>query len=239
MKTNPTNHSAQAFTLIELLTVIAIIGILAGIIIPVVAKVRRAARNATSISQMHQVAMTALVFANDNKDKLPSRPNTGSWHKSAFGKRCDSEHIISGVQIDPYLNWENLVWYDPLALEAAGISANEVPTLSSGAWKGRIRCNPAMLEGLGVPNHYYNKPRPIKVANVVRPSNALLFYSGDANSGVGTTANPAFKEDYSTCGFVDGSARRIKIPPGNKAYILNTYCTFFMSPDNLLPGFDK
>ncbi len=61
----------SAFTLIELLTVIAIIGILAGILIPVVGRVRNSARNATCISNLRQYGAALYLYAQDNKDRLP------------------------------------------------------------------------------------------------------------------------------------------------------------------------
>ena len=56
-----------AFTLIELLTVIAIIGILAAIVIPVVGRVRLAAKNAECASNLRQWAQAVMLYANDNK----------------------------------------------------------------------------------------------------------------------------------------------------------------------------
>lgn len=61
----------RAFTLIELLTVIAIIGILAAIIIPTVGRVRTTAATATSSSNLRQWGMAALTFSQDYKDRLP------------------------------------------------------------------------------------------------------------------------------------------------------------------------
>jgi len=61
----------SAFTLIELLTVIAIIGILAAILIPTVGRVRSKARTAQCVSNLRQIGMAALLYADDHKGLLP------------------------------------------------------------------------------------------------------------------------------------------------------------------------
>ncbi|RRJ97626.1 prepilin-type N-terminal cleavage/methylation domain-containing protein [Opitutaceae bacterium TAV4] len=61
-----------AFTLIELLTVIAIIGLLAAIIIPTVGKVRRSSMRAQTTSNLRQVHMAISLYANDNKNQIPA-----------------------------------------------------------------------------------------------------------------------------------------------------------------------
>ncbi|RRJ97512.1 prepilin-type N-terminal cleavage/methylation domain-containing protein [Opitutaceae bacterium TAV4] len=63
----------RAFTLIELLTVIAIIGILAAIIIPVVGRVRLSAADATCKSNVRQLTTAYLLFMQDYKfNPLPN-----------------------------------------------------------------------------------------------------------------------------------------------------------------------
>ncbi len=70
MRYIPRMRSA-GFTLIELLTVIAIIGILAAIIIPTVGKARESAQRAVDASNLHEIVKAAMLYANDNNDRLP------------------------------------------------------------------------------------------------------------------------------------------------------------------------
>ena len=70
--------SRQAFTLIELLTVIAIIGILASIIIPVVGKVRQTARKAQCVSNMRQWGTAVRLLSNDYKGLVPLNQDLGT-----------------------------------------------------------------------------------------------------------------------------------------------------------------
>ncbi|RRJ94804.1 DUF1559 domain-containing protein [Opitutaceae bacterium TAV4] len=79
----PAPRIRRAFTLIELLTVIAIIGILAALIIPVTGAVRQRARSAQCVSNLRQVGLGLANYAADNKGKFPPRysssPATPSW----------------------------------------------------------------------------------------------------------------------------------------------------------------
>jgi prepilin-type N-terminal cleavage/methylation domain-containing protein/prepilin-type processing-associated H-X9-DG protein len=67
----------RAFTLIELLTVIAIIGILAAIIIPTVGKVRETARASQCVSNFRQIGMGIQLYTQDNQQRLPGPLYTG------------------------------------------------------------------------------------------------------------------------------------------------------------------
>lgn len=71
MNTAPRRFHNAAFTLIELLTVIAIIGILAAIIIPVVGRVRATARAAQCKSNLRQLGVATHLYVTDNRGVFP------------------------------------------------------------------------------------------------------------------------------------------------------------------------
>lgn len=60
-----------AFTLTELLTVIAVIGVLAAIIFPVVGKVRQSANRTNCASNLRQIGVALGGYCADNRDALP------------------------------------------------------------------------------------------------------------------------------------------------------------------------
>ena len=64
-------RASPAFTLIELLTVIAIIGILAAIIIPTVGKVRASAKSTQCLSNLRQIGLAISLYPQDNKGYYP------------------------------------------------------------------------------------------------------------------------------------------------------------------------
>lgn len=88
----------RAFTLIELLVVIATIAILAAILFPVFAQAKEAAKKATSISQMKQLATAAIMYTSDYDDVMPFglTPNsaTGTWRRTG-GHAIPAGWIVS------------------------------------------------------------------------------------------------------------------------------------------------
>ena len=61
----------RGFTLIELLVVIAIIAILAAILFPVFARAREKARQTTCTSNLKQLALGLMMYAQDYDEKFP------------------------------------------------------------------------------------------------------------------------------------------------------------------------
>jgi prepilin-type N-terminal cleavage/methylation domain-containing protein/prepilin-type processing-associated H-X9-DG protein len=88
----------RGFTLIELLVVIAIIAILAAILFPVFARAREKARQASCLSNIKQIALGGLMYAQDCDEIIP-----------AHGCGWRDYTLVSGVEccyaqkVQPYI----------------------------------------------------------------------------------------------------------------------------------------
>lgn len=77
---NSATSIQRAFTLVELLTVIAIIAILAALILTVVSRAENSAGKTTDLNNLHQITMALNVYTSDNNDVIPA-PN---WDNGGF-----------------------------------------------------------------------------------------------------------------------------------------------------------
>src|SRR5436309_131301 len=85
-------HSLHgAFTLIELLIVVAIIALLAGLLLPALAQAKRKAKRIQCINNERQLSITWVMYAGDNSDNLVTNGET------VAGGSTDPKLWIQGV----------------------------------------------------------------------------------------------------------------------------------------------
>jgi len=87
-------RSRKGFTLIELLVVIAIIAILAAILFPVFSKARTQAKIAGCVSNMHQLGLAMMMYANEYDNTLC--PCAASWWRHTSSSTVEGSTIIGG-----------------------------------------------------------------------------------------------------------------------------------------------
>jgi len=103
------NYPARtAFTLIELLIVVAIIALLVGILLPALGRSRAAAQQTLCASTIRQLVLATALYAHDHDDHAPpgasqiQTHNLHRWH----GSRASISHPFTpgGAPITPYLD---------------------------------------------------------------------------------------------------------------------------------------
>ena len=80
MKAARSNHHRHvAFTLIELLMVIAIIAILAAMLMPALSRSKEAAKKISCLNRSRQLGIAMLMYVDDNANFYPPRTFTNTW----------------------------------------------------------------------------------------------------------------------------------------------------------------
>lgn len=165
----------RAFTLIELLIVIAIIAILIAILLPSLKNARKTARLVVCMSNMRQMAVAQNNYANQYKDLIGSfnrKPTGTSWLAEAGLQAQEIVRRINGQTLPTIPNrfFHRNYWHLPSV--ADGAFGNDTGSLISGAvacsedatvlyWKAQSNNPAALLTGMesdGAPG--YERYRP-------------------------------------------------------------------------------
>lgn len=102
----------KGFTLVEMLVVMAIIAILAGILMPVFVQAREKARAISCVSNLKQLAMAELMYAEDNNGCLSPIYATGqNWQRTGYWPHILYPYVRNkAVYICPTSKYEK--WHD-------------------------------------------------------------------------------------------------------------------------------
>jgi prepilin-type N-terminal cleavage/methylation domain-containing protein len=110
----PAAGRRSAFTLIELLIVIAIIAILAALLLPALARAKQKGQQSVCLSNLKQAGLAFAMYLNDNGDHFPD------------------ERPLKSILPNGYHPWASSTWppSDPRAGWAASTFQNECPNFN-------------------------------------------------------------------------------------------------------------
>ncbi|EDM25645.1 hypothetical protein LNTAR_25165 [Lentisphaera araneosa HTCC2155] len=192
----------KSFTLIELLVVVAIIGILASLLLPVLGKARKKAKQTVCKSQLKQIHLAMTMYELDNDQFLPEvRGNTPNAHSRPWYwtlapyLSIDREETgpMREVEVSIDSNIFKCPSNDSLNVPVYGTSTN-ITGYAMPQWAG-----------WGGQSALYS---PIKTTNVSEPSHAMLLGETDLkyylNGGDANLTNSLYHDGLNNRLFIDG-----------------------------------
>jgi prepilin-type N-terminal cleavage/methylation domain-containing protein/prepilin-type processing-associated H-X9-DG protein len=107
----------NGFSMIELLTTVAIVGILAAVLLPALSRAKSQAQSAACKNRLHQMGMALQLYVHDNEDMYPHYLGPGG---NAYGDSTPDRGNAKGLvywssKLSPYYMsiWTNTAYHCP------------------------------------------------------------------------------------------------------------------------------
>jgi len=200
------NRRARAFTLIELLVVIAIIALLAAILFPVFARARENARRSSCGSNLRQIAMGVLQYAQDYDERMPPFFGVNEYVDST-GNTLEASLSFGGFRplVEPYMK-SSQVFACP---SDSGSALTPTPYYNRSDWNFSSYGFNGFIStpGQGVAGKVLAAIDPVSRVVLVAEATAL----GGSSQHERISTDEAFNDARNNVAFVDGHVKYIRI----------------------------
>lgn len=178
---NYSSNPRKAFTLVEMLVVIAIVGIISAILFPVFGRAREGARTTTCSANLKQIGLAFSQYAQDHNNTYPIAGGYIKWDDPS-GARAWTQQIF------PYTNSQAIYKCPSDNYVKDGIESKYSYFMSGRA---------AYLSSSGSADVQdpTDKPAATREIRIAYPSQFVV--AGDCDSQVFDPADDADKDDYS------------------------------------------
>jgi len=150
----------KGFTLIELLVVIAIIAILAAILFPVFARAREKARQTSCLSNLKQLGLGALMYAQDYDELLP-----WMWQ----GPGVPWPHVpLEQAAVSNYTIWAEWIYPYVKNTQLFQCQSQKFTTMPYGTFATGYNYNGSSSGGCS----------GVALAQIGQPANTIIMYDG-------------------------------------------------------------
>ncbi|MFA6959841.1 MAG: type II secretion system protein [Opitutaceae bacterium] len=198
-----------AFTLVELLAVIAMIGVLAGILIPVVTSIRQGAGDVQAANNIRQLAVAEMAYASEHHGQL-----TPIWNYAG-----DLPQRTWMIRLVPYIYPDVTSSSQLSTLRRSSDTAFDMPEADRGTatapllsvamnWSIATQFGPALY-----PIHSMPKPSSIIMLGEIVERNSDTMIPHDIGSGVGAPGTPGFRRSGTKAmmAFCDGHVAALTV----------------------------
>jgi len=168
------NKRSQAFTLIEILVVVAIIGILTSLLLPALSNARAKSRQAVCISQLKQLNLALFNYLDDNDSTFPHTYKNGNsdivtWDDLISGYDGRDALTATEMKLSVNSNMDNALYVCP----------EDTIERNNASWPKKSYSPVAYKIGdnkqVGTSASNYNNLVPRKINEISSPSQTILL----------------------------------------------------------------